>query len=115
MPPKKSEQATVPQVDESAIVRFERTPSFQSIYSNYVQTAHTAFDMSLTFGETAGVPEKDGRVLVEQKVRVSFSPLEMLVLVNMINQLLSVYQQRFGAIQVPPNFFGNAPKKPEGV
>jgi hypothetical protein len=99
--------------DETTLIRFQRSPDFRTIYANYVQTAHTAFDVSLTFGVTSGVTEEDGKVLVEQKARITLSPLEALVLQTMLNNLIGIFQQRFGKITIPDNFAGL--KTSEGV
>lgn len=113
MPDEKDLANETAAIDESTFINFQRSTNFLAIYSNYVQTAHTAFDLSLTFGETVGLPEKDGKVLVEQKARITLAPLEALVLQRMLNQLIDIYQQRFGQIQIPQDFAGL--KKSEGV
>ena len=65
----KKKSATTEMVDESALLRFEQSPGFpRDLYSNYV-TAHTALDMSVTFGETAGAPDKDGKGVVNKSSR----------------------------------------------
>ena len=107
------EPKPTPEEIEAAHVKFERASDFRSIYANYIQTAHTAFDLSVTFGETVGVPDVDGKVLVEQRARITFAPLEALVFRKMLDDLISLYQLRFGQILIPPDFAGL--KKSEGV
>src|SRR5436305_8728825 len=101
MPPKKTN--SLPQENESTdqYVKYQRSPDFRTIYANFIQTAHTAFDVSFTFGETSGVVEEDGKALVEQKVRLVLTPLEALVLRQMLNNLIAMHQQQFGQIAVP--------------
>ncbi len=79
---------------------FTNSPDFKSIYSNFVQSGFTAFDIYLSFGETVG-GTPDGTLPVEMKARVSMAPLEAKLVTLILASSVQKYEAQFGKIQVP--------------
>jgi hypothetical protein len=98
-----SAQSPQPSAEIPDNIHIVRSPTFQAIYTNFIQTAYTGFDVSIMFGETPGITSADGKVIVEHKVRVSMSPVELLMFKQIINNLVLLYEKQFGKINVPKN------------
>jgi hypothetical protein len=91
-----------------------RAADFRSIYSNNAAFAATLFDFSMIFGEVMGVEqisETEGTVTVEQKVKITMTPLQAKVFVQVAARHISAYEDKFGPIQVPSQFLATVPFK----
>lgn len=71
--------------------------NFVKIYSNNVTLGASNWDMSLVFGEIAGVSE-EGTPLVEQKVKVSMTREFAKALCNLLTINIQEFEKRFGEI-----------------
>ena len=76
-----------------------RSPLYRSIYANNTAFQSNAFDFSMIFGEIQEADDK--KVLVEQEVRVTMSPLHAKVFSGVMLQNIKNYEDRFGEIKVP--------------
>ena len=77
---------------------FVDSPNFVKIYSNNIQMTITLWDMSLMFGEIGET--KDGKVTIEQKVKVNLSKEMTKALSNLLNRNLAAYESQFGEIKM---------------
>jgi hypothetical protein len=75
-----------------------RADDFQTIYFNHAQGSISAFDLALTLSQASAGGD---RVILEQKAKVIFSPLEAKVLQKILANLLLQYERQFGAVNVP--------------
>jgi hypothetical protein len=78
----------------------EKSPDFMAIYANNVHMGISLFDFSLIFGEVTDA-EKDGKVVVNQKVRVILSKEMAKVLSALLAQNVAAYEEEYGTIVVP--------------
>jgi hypothetical protein len=93
-------EATKPaSTDDQIGPTFVRSPDFRSIYTNFVQSAYTPYDISLMLGETAGL--EDGRWLVENKARLIMSPPEAKVVLIVLQGAIENYERVYGEIKPP--------------
>ena len=111
--PEQAKKKTAPEASQSTtapaaavplqpqIPTFTRVPDFKSFYANFVQTSVTPFDISMQIGETAGV-DHEGKFVVELKARISMSPLEAKIVINLLVTAIMQYEAQFGKIVVPP-------------
>jgi len=89
--------------DESPI--FERANNYVEIYFNHAQAGYTAFDIFAFLSEVA--PDTDGRTHVKQKVRISMSPIEALLLSRFLKKAVEQHEEAFGLkVIVPPTIDG---------
>ena len=73
--------------------------SFTRLYSNNAQFSMSLWDASLTFGETLG--EKDGKVIVLQKLKVNMPKELAKVLMLIMEKNIGVVEDQFGEIKLP--------------
>jgi hypothetical protein len=121
MPRKKASESeqTVEQktVSPTTPPRWIRSPDFKTIYTNFVQSGYTAFDISLVLAETAGVDEMNAFV-IESKARVVMSPVEAKVVLAILSNTINKFEEQFGPINISPATFAPASAasdKTEGV
>jgi hypothetical protein len=76
-------------------------PDFKNIYANFVQAQFSAFDFSLMIGEMMG-PGSDGKTMIQQKVRVVMSPMEIKIMLTLLTKGVQQYEKQFGEISVHP-------------
>jgi hypothetical protein len=74
-------------------------PSNVTLYANQLGIGMTAFDIAVTFGEVVGI--KDGRTVIQQRIKVLMSPLLAKIAANSIAQSVAQYEERFGEIKEP--------------
>lgn len=77
----------------------QEAADFKHVYTNHIQGATTAFDVSLTIGEVIQVG--NGKIVIENRVRVSMSPLEAKVLQRIMTNLVYQHEGTYGPIHVP--------------
>jgi hypothetical protein len=73
---------------------------FRSVYANNAAFTISAFDVSMYFGEITGM--EDGKVNVEQKLRVTMSPQHAKLFAIVLAQNIQNYEQAIGKINLPP-------------
>ena len=70
-----------------------------TVYANNLALGMTAFDISIIFGEALGV--KDGRTVIQQRVKVMMSPLLAKLLARSVTESVAQYEGQFGEIKEP--------------
>lgn len=73
-------------------------PHYTAFYCNNIAYAMSAVDMVLIFGEIVNTGEK---VYIEQRARVTMTPVQAKILRDMLNKRLAVYEARFGTVHIP--------------
>lgn len=85
-----------------SIQKFNNYPSadYKTVYANNTAAVSNFFDLSLIFGEVAGV---DGDTMnVEQKVKVAMAVPHAKLLLLLLWQQIASYETTFGEIKLPP-------------
>jgi hypothetical protein len=77
----------------------KRAPDFRSIYANNTSFNTSAFDFIMTFGEIS--ESEEGKLSVEQKVRVIMSPLHAKIFAAIVTNNVRNFEARFGEIKIP--------------
>lgn len=79
-----------------------RSADFRSIYANNTKFGLSPFEVSFIFSEITESVE--GKLYVEQKVRVAMPPLQAKLLLLILAQNLQNFENQFGLINVPSQF-----------
>jgi hypothetical protein len=87
-----------------------KADDYRTVYSNNVAFAVSAFDVSLIFGEIAGV-EADALEVI-QRVRITMSPQQAKVLAKVLVENLKAYEEKIGVIPIPPALLMNPSNAP---
>jgi hypothetical protein len=77
-----------------------KSPDYLSVYANNVHLAASVFDFALTFGEMTE-ESKNGRTIINQKVRVILSKEMTKVLLALLQTNIQGYEEQFGEIVLP--------------
>lgn len=90
-----------PQINITAVTDMmtRRSPDFRSIYANNTKFGASAFEFSFILGEITESAE--GKLYVDQKVRILMSPLHAKIFVMVLAQNIENFEARFGNINVP--------------
>jgi hypothetical protein len=94
-----SEETNKPTTKPQLTPEFFRATNFKSVYVNYVQTGYTGMEISIICGENQGVGQ--GKLTVEQKVKIIMPPLEAVIVVSMLKAVIEQYEAAFGKIPRP--------------
>src|SRR5438045_572320 len=101
--------------------KYVNAPDFRTIYSNNAHFYSHLFDFSIMFGEVTNVEQIDentGNVIVEDKVKITMSPLQAKIFVAVAQRQLQAYEQRFGELKFPAGVVElvdlHAKESPEG-
>ena len=73
-------------------------PHYTAFYCNNIGYAMSAIDIVLVFGEVVNTGTE---VFVEQRSRVTMTPVQAKILRDMLNRQLERYENVFGAIKIP--------------
>ena len=92
------QESVSPRVLETQITK---DPNFQSYYTNFVQAGFTPFDISLLIGEAAGIDPATNKFMAELKAKITMSPTEAKVVLNIMLNTIRAYEAQFGKIVVP--------------
>jgi len=87
-----------------------RAPDFRTIYTNNAKFAITPFDFSFILNEVTETEK--GEVYVEQKARITMSPLNAKIFAFVLTQNVANFEKQFGEIHIPDNLFSVATVSP---
>ena len=89
------------EADEKQVLphRVERDPAFSDIYTNFIQSGYTFFDVSLEFSENRGMSGDE--LLNIKRARVTMAPAEAKILANIVHNVVKGYEKQFGEIKIP--------------
>jgi hypothetical protein len=77
--------------------------NYVSFYCNNVQYAVNSMDFVLIFGEVSAIDD-EGTPSVEQRARVTMTPVEALILRSIITRQINIYEAKLGRpMEVPPD------------
>lgn len=86
---------------DKTLQKAERSPDYQSVYSNNIHLSVSLFDFSLVFGEITDDRSDNGMNVVNQKVRVVLSKEMTKVLWRLLDRNLAAYEKQYGQINIP--------------
>lgn len=79
-------------------VRTEKGPHYTAFYCNNIAYAMGAIDFVLILGEVVNTGKE---IYIEQRARVTMSPIQAKVMRDILTERLSVYESHFGEVKVP--------------
>ncbi len=83
-------------------LKFVRVPNFQVLYTNFVQSSVTPFDIALLIGQSTGFDGQQ-RLVVEHHARLIMSPLEAKIVNKILEGAIAQYEGIHGRIPEPPD------------
>jgi hypothetical protein len=96
----KKQNGKTPEAPKLPRTRVVRSPHFRTIYTNFVQSSFTPFDISVTLSENAGFNESE-EIVIEQQARLVMAPLEARVLLRVLDNTIKLHERQFGKIPDP--------------
>lgn len=87
-----------------------KVPDFKSIYANQAAFQSGPFDFAITFGEITQVDMIEETAIVEQRVRVTMSPLHSKIFATLFSQQVRAFEAKFGEIIIPPGILAGQPE-----
>jgi hypothetical protein len=82
-------------------IEFLVAPDFKMFYVNHIQAAFSPFDISFQMSEALG-PGVNGKFAIQQRARVTMSPLEVKIFLKIVTDTITNFEKAFGPIPVPP-------------
>jgi Protein of unknown function (DUF3467) len=100
MTPRKKRSAPPPPPQAEVKQEIRRSPDFKSIYANWAQTSFSPYEITLLVGE-ATQSATPNLVEIEQRARITFSPLEAKLVMAFLQNVLTKYEGQYGRVAIP--------------
>jgi hypothetical protein len=83
---------------------FVEDPEFVTIYTNWVQSVYSPFDVALFLGEATG-PTEGGRATIKRKAKIIMAVAEAKIVATILAGTVAKYEAQYGKIVLAPELF----------
>lgn len=88
----------------------QRDPLYPEVYANQLRMGITLSDFTLVFSTS-----NERTNAIEDKATVRLAPLTAKLLLQNLQMVLSVYEEKFGAINIPPKMMAQMEEQRKGL